>query len=213
MDKSSPEGILAEFSRQRVLKNVKFDTKYYCWSPFARKFGDVSRFGNLLFKADKEKNIIINSDLDPKKYHWGISKGGFRDSKIFVTGGTSVRLTQAEPSSYLVQKPLKALKPDTEYEVSFFGRMENVKKLTDKASGFYLRFDYGNGRPTYFPRPPAQMDGSCPWTGFKFKIRTPKDLKPEKSYIIFTLRKATGTAWVDHVKVCETGKAPTEKAK
>ena len=213
MDKSSPEGILAEFSRQRVLKNVKFDTKYYCWSPFARKFGDVSRFGNLLFKADEEKNIIINSDLDPKKYHWGISKGGFRDSKIFVTGGTSVRLTQAEPSSYLVQKPLKALKPDTEYEVSFFGRMENVKKLTDKASGFYLRFDYGNGRPTYFPRPPAQMDGSCPWTGFKFKIRTPKDLKPEKSYIIFTLRKATGTAWVDHVKVCETGKAPTEKAK
>ena len=91
--------------------------------------------------------------------------------------------------------------------------MENVKKLTDKASGFYLRFDYGNGRPTYFPRPPAQMDGSCPWTGFKFKIRTPKDLKPEKSYIIFTLRKATGTAWVDHVKVCETGKAPTAKAK
>ena len=115
----------------------------------------------------------------------------FRDSKPAIHQTYRIcegRQAEREggPSSFVIQG-IRGLKPDTDYEVSFFAKMENVKKLTDKASGFYLRLDFGNGKPAYFPRKPAQLDGSCPWTGFKFSVRTPKDLKADKSYIIFPI--------------------------
>ena len=82
-----------------------------------------------------------------------------------------------------------------------------VKKLEKKWSGFYIRFDYGNGKCQYFPAMPVQMEGSCGWTGFKFRVKTPEDFnKNKKAYISFILRKASGTAWVDHVSVREVTK-------
>ena len=208
MPAAMKEGVLAEFTRQRVLKNVKFDTVYYTWSPFARKFGDVNRFGSLLFKSENPK-VVSGEFVEPRKGtepKWLINrKSAVWDKKIFVTGNSAVRLNPAKPSSFVIQY-LKNLKPETDYEVSFFARMDKVKKNTAKASGFYLRFDFGNGRPIYFPRPPAQMDGSCPWTGFKFNVRTPKDFRADKAYIIFTLREATGTVWLDEVKITELKK-------
>ena len=48
------------------------------------------------------------------------------------------------------------------------------------------------------------MDGTCPWTGFSFRIRTPKNYNANgKAYLTFILRKASGTAWVDHVSCVE----------
>ena len=86
-------------------------------------------------------------------------------------------------------------------------KLDNVKKLEKKWSGFYIRFDYGNGKCQYFPPMPVQMDGSCNWTGFKFRVKTPEDFnKNKKAYISFILRKASGTAWVDHVSVREVTK-------
>ena len=205
MRKASPEGMLAEFARYRVLKDVKVKTPYYAWSPFARKFGDVNRFGSLLFKEKKIVNSVKNSDMIPSqmKGSWLVPKGTYQDKEIFVTAGNAIRLTGGvEPSAYLFQR-LNQLKPDTVYEVSFFAKMDKVKKLAAKSSGFYLRLDYGTKKPTYFPNWPIQLEGSCPWTGFSFKVRTPKDLNPAKSYINFVLRKASGTVWLDHIKIRE----------
>ena len=82
--------------------------------------------------------------------------------------------------------------------------MDDVKKKEAKWSGFYIRFDYSNGSCTYFPAAPVQMDGTCPWTGFSFQVHTPKDFNAnQKAYINFILRKAEGTAWIDHVSMVE----------
>ena len=205
MRKAAPEGMLAEFARYRVLKDVKVKTPYYAWSPFARKFGDVNRFGSLLFKEKKIVNAVKNADMIPSqmKGSWLVPKGTYQDKEIFVTAGNAIRLTGGvEPSAYLFQR-LNQLKPDTVYEVSFFAKMDKVKKLAAKSSGFYLRLDYGTKKPTYFPNWPIQLEGSCPWTGFSFKVRTPKDLNPAKSYINFILRKASGTVWLDHIQIRE----------
>ena len=86
-------------------------------------------------------------------------------------------------------------------------------RLGEYMSDVFLRFDFGNGKPDYFPRKPAELDGSCPWTGFGFRVRTPKDLNAKKAYIIFTLRKADGTAWVDRVKIREIGPVAKEGKK
>ena len=224
MRKCMPEGMLAEFTRQRLLKDPSPRTVYYAWSPFARKFGDVLRFGTLLFEPEKEVNVAKNSDMDPKKMRdaWGVYSGAVLDKQIFVTDGCSVRLNGGKNpgnrkdgkyyAANLFQR-MNYLKPETEYEVTFFARMDKVKKYEAKASGFYLRFDFGNGKPDYFPRKPAELDGSCPWTGFGFRVRTPKDLDAKKAYIIFTLRKADGTAWVDRVKIREIGPVAREGKK
>ena len=93
------------------------------------------------------------------------------------------------------------------YQVRFFVKLEKVKKKLPKWSGFYIRFDFGNGKVQYFPAPPVQMDGSCPWTGFKFNVRTPKDFnRNKKAYINFVLREASGCAWIDHISITELAK-------
>ncbi|MBQ9368416.1 MAG: hypothetical protein IJT83_11590, partial [Victivallales bacterium] len=66
MRKAADDGILVDFTRHRVLNGIKVATPYYCWSPFARQFGDVSRFGKLLFKAEETKNLLANPDFIPE---------------------------------------------------------------------------------------------------------------------------------------------------
>ena len=79
-----------------------------------------------------------------------------------------------------------------------------MKKLGTDTSGFYVKIDMGNGKVVFFPTYPIQMDGTCPWTGFSFRIRTPKNYNANgKAYLTFILRKASGTAWVDHVSCVE----------
>ena len=201
MRKAATDGILVDFTRHRVLDGVKVGTSYYCWSPFSRKFGDVSRFGKLLFKPDAAKNLFVNPEFAPER-----ARGLYRstlDRTFFLTEGASVKMNCGGAIDSGYKEYLKNLKPDTDYEVTFFVRLENVKKLEAKSSGFYLRFDYGNGKCIYYPPYPVQMDGSCPWTGFSFRVHTPKDLNSRKAYIDFNLRKATGTAWLDHLRLIE----------
>ena len=215
MRKAAPDGILVNFTRHRVMGGVKVGTPYYCWSPFARKFGDVSRFGKLLFKPEGAKNLIVNPDLDPArlKGSWVLSKGCAVDREFFVSGGSSVRIECGNAVLGVLHQNFRGVKPETDYEVSFFLRLEKVKKKEARWSGFYVRFDHGNGGAFFFPPAPVQMDGSCPWTGLTFRVRTPANFDAnKKAHLSFILRKAAGTAWIDHVSLVELpGKAPAAK--
>ena len=204
MRKAAEDGVLMNFSRHRVLNGVKVGTPFYCWSPFARSFGDVSRFGKMMFKKEEANNLLSNPDFTPlKNFNWGLYNSSM-DKSYFLTEGNSVKLACGEKDSSHVKQVFKGIKPDTDYECSFYIRMDNVKKQETKSSGFYVRFDYGNGSCQYFPVAPVQLEGTCPWTGFTFKVHTPKDFNANrKAYICYVLRKATGTVWVDHVTLVE----------
>jgi hypothetical protein len=140
-----------------------------------------------------------------RKGAWAANRKGY-DSRIFMTAGNAIRLNCADKSTYCYQR-LSKLKPNTEYQVSFFVRLDKIKKLAASWSGFYVRFDQGNGKVQYFPAYPVQMDGSCPWTGFKFNVRTSPDFnRNKKAYINFALRKAEGTAWIDRISIKEVSK-------
>jgi hypothetical protein len=121
-----------------------------------------------------------------------------------MTAGNSLKLHCGKKVSAGCYQYLPQVQPKKEYEISFYVKLDNVKKLDKEWSGFYVRFDYGNGKCQYFPAMPVQMEGSCGWTGFKFRAKTPEDCgRKSKPYINFILRKASGTAWVDHVSVRE----------
>ena len=217
MRKAAPDGILADFTRHRVMEDVKVGTPYYCWSPFARHFGDVSRFGKLLFAPDAEKNLFANPDFDPAKIkkNW---YGSFScDKAYFLTGGCSAKLECGGKAEVEVRQYLGRLKPDTDYEAAFFVRLDNVKKLKTKASGFYVKVQHGNAGhdPFYYPSSTVEMTGSSPWTGLSFRFRTPKDFNIRKNACFrFILYRATGKVWIDHVKLVELpGKASATERK
>ena len=209
MPASMADGIRVNFARYRVLNGMKVATECYSWSPFVRKLNEVSRFGKLLFNAPAAKpNLLTDPDFKlplQRKDSWAVNRAGY-DSKVFMTAGNAIKL-DCSTKCYSAYQRLNKLKPDTDYQVRFFVRLEKVKKQLPKWSGFYIRFDFGNGKVQYFPAPPVQMDGSCPWTGFKFNVRTPRDFnRNQKAYINFVLRKASGCAWIDHISITELSK-------
>ncbi len=225
MKSASPEGILIDFARHRALDKAKVKTPYYCWNPFAKKFGDVTRFGMIKFSAGTRKNLIDNPDFNgvvaserwlrrpgysaSQERRWWAPKKINIDQQYFLTGGGSVRLDGTneeapQPSSSAIQYLDKLLKPNTEYEFSFFARMDQVKMLAPKHSGFYVRIDTGDRKAVSYPAAPAQLSGTCGWTRFSFRFRTgAAPASVSKAYVAFSLRKSSGSVWIDHVEMYE----------
>ena len=211
MRPAAKEGILVNFGRHRALQGGTA-TPLYCWSPFVRSFNEVSRFGNLVFTAPRQKNLLENPDLAPEKLRGGRWWGHKLqwDSKVFVSAGNAARLEGTNVPS-LVQY-FKELKPETEYEVLFFVKLENVKKYKGDPSGFSVRFDFGNGSAHVHPPYRSSIQGTSPWTALSFRVKTPKTVRTKgQGFIRMILRNATGIAWVDRVSVCEIGPAPAKK--
>jgi hypothetical protein len=191
------------FARHRVLKDKKLPTPYYSWSPFARSFNEISRFGKLSFKDTPQKNLVNNPSFDREllKKSWVTDRLAVPDKNFFISGNNSLLLQSADGKRVQAFQYLWNLKPDTEYQVSFFLRMEKVKGT------FGFRFNFGNSGNFSYPGYKARLGDSCPWTVISKKVRTPKDLKPgERSYIRFSLNSTGGAAWVDDVKVIEKSK-------
>ena len=67
---------------------------------------------------------------------WFTSKAFPLDVTIFIRGAASLKLTD----EVSVAQYLKTLKPETEYVLSFYLKLENVKPVHPKR-GFYVRFD------------------------------------------------------------------------
>jgi len=114
-------------------------------------------------------------------------------------------LGQYSACSFAQRPPFK---PDTEYELTFFVKMEKVKPTEANSSGFYLRMDDFSRREQCFPnRSTAALSGSCPWMPMTFRFRTSKTVLPgRKPRLTFVLRKATGKVWIDHVRLVEVKK-------
>ncbi|MEI3005663.1 MAG: hypothetical protein V8T87_13745 [Victivallales bacterium] len=99
MEPVSGDSVLANFTRHRVLDGKKTDTPYYSWSPFTRSFGDITRFGKLVFTLEPADNLIVDGSFSTPAtycYWWGkwtsASKRFNRDERYFVSGGASARL-------------------------------------------------------------------------------------------------------------------------
>lgn len=128
---------------------------------------------------------------------WFTSKAFPLDVTIFIRGAASLKLTD----EVSVAQYLKTLKPETEYVLSFYLKLENVKPVHPKR-GFYVRFDEGSGHVQYFPR--VAMTGSMPWKRMEFRFKTHQNTGSKTTpYIRFTFPKGSGTAWVDHVRLYE----------
>ncbi len=198
------DGMRADFVRHRVIKGGKAATPYYHWSFFTKKFGDAMRFGTIRFQPEVEKNLIGDSDFAAKPVgrflgKWWSNTQFNVDSRYFVTAGASAVMKGNGDCRQLLP-----LKPDTEYVLSFFLKLENVNVKPGKTlGGFYVRMDDGY-TPHYYPAWNRRLHGTFHWQRFDYRFRTSKNAgKNSKPYVNFILRDTDGTAWLDCVSLRE----------
>ena len=95
-------------------------------------------------------------------------------------------------------------KPDTEYELRFCMKLENVKNFEPKYSGFYVRMDDMCRHQKFPHKTAACFTGTTPWTPAVFRFRTAKEVVPGRNpRFAFVLGRASGKVWVDHVQLFE----------
>ena len=218
LPKAAESGMLANMTRRYTPPKRKGVS--YVWGPFyVNHNNEIDHFGTLRFKPEEETNLVKDGDFDrePDKKRPSVLGAWWRDggrfpvaSDYLLTGKYAACLDSASfgkgDSCSFTQRP--PLKPDTEYELTFFVRMENVKPAEASSSGFYLRMDDFSRKEQCFPnRSTAALSGSCPWTPMTFRFRTSKTVLPgRKTRLSFILRKATGKVWIDHVRLAEVKK-------
>ncbi|MBR7138255.1 MAG: DUF4838 domain-containing protein [Lentisphaeria bacterium] len=197
------------FSRHRARSNEKGEV--YTWNPFMRRFHEVDKWGWCFLGKDPSTNIIKYGDFEvPIRSGrwigpWYGQKVLHVDEKVFLAGGRSVKLTLAGVSD--VTQRFK-LKPDTEYVVSYFVKLENL--ATDGVGGLRARFDERGGNVHWLPR--AYLRGTMDWTRISMKIKTSPQCGSKRKgslteYLSIALGKGTkGNAWVDHVEIREIKK-------
>ena len=219
MEKASKSGMLANLTRRYT--PPKRQGVSYVWGPFYLKGNnEIEHFGTLRFQPEEEKNLVKDGDFDrePDRKRssllgawWRNGGGRFPVVSDYLIKGKyaacldSASFGKADSGSFAQCPPLK---PDTEYELTFFAKMENVKAAEAYSSGFYLRVDDFSRREQCFPnRSTAAFSGSRPWTPMTFRFKTSKTVLPGwKPRLSFILRKATGKVWIDRVRLVEIKK-------
>ncbi|MBO4490833.1 MAG: DUF4838 domain-containing protein [Lentisphaeria bacterium] len=219
MDPAAESGMLANFTRRYFPPSQQPGS--CVWGPFYVKHNnEIDHFGTLRFQPDEKENLAGDGDFDREpdskssrflgKWVW-YGEGGFPAASDFLlTGRHSALLDSArfrKDACEIRQTP--AFKPDTEYELTFYVRMENVEANEAYSSGFYLRIDdFGRKEKCFPPRSTAAFSGTIPWTPMSLRFRTSKTVIPGKTpRLSFILRKAVGKVWIDHVRLEEVNAA------
>lgn len=199
----NPEGFSANFTRSRVISNV--EPQYYKSSPYATGFHDVENFTRILLQEPENRNLLINGDFTGRQSGrfippWAANERINLDRQVFLVGGGSLRL---DKDSTWVSCSLKdLLKPDTEYALSFYIKLQDLPS----EGGLGLRFHDGAASRGWKDFPPTLYHGSTGWIRQEMRLRSEKDAGEGQHppSLAFTLRKAgNGKAWVDKVSLVE----------
>ena len=196
----STDRIPADFCRVRGLKNRKVAELTSFWRPYPGKFGDVANFGTLhlqpavpaLIDFDFSANVISNKYI----YGYAAEKTLNLDSEYFIAGGRSLVLV---PENRWFSGGVK-LEPDSEYTLSYFAKLDNVRPLKTSADCGLLVRIYDGGKK-YFRLPPTALHGSADWKYCSYTFKTGKEAGQKKGWLNFSLSQCTGKVWIDCIKL------------
>lgn len=221
MDKCAPDKLIFNVLRSRVVAENRspFDT----WSPRIKNSQDVENYGLLEFKAPAARSVLPGGDFTEPVYskrflgrhnpiQWVSGEVILKDTKIFRSGGASIRLTDAS-QGITFNDLRKIMKPDTRYRLTFYIKTQDVQSLATWGGGVYCVFDWGmKPRSTVtFPANNGKFTGTMPWTRQSFEFTTPKEFARDgRPYMAFSRHRKyngkQGIAWIDQVELFELPK-------
>ena len=136
------------------------------------------------------------------------------DTKVFRSAPSSMRITQRNQDlskntisgiTQYITDGARRLKPNTRYRYSFFPKLEGVTPLK-RGGGVIARV--WDDRNLWFPSATdgGPLTGTTDWIAQSYEFTSgPKTNDGCKSYMGFEIRQATGTVWVDDVRLEELG--------
>jgi hypothetical protein len=133
------------------------------------------------------------------------------DTQVFHSAPASMRIAQSETD--LSKKPHsgirqyvadgeRRLKPNTRYRLSFFVKLDNVSPL--KSGGGVVARVWDDDKGIRFPSPAdgGPLAGTTDWIAQSFEFTSgPNTNGSRKSYVDLCISGATGTIWVDDVRL------------
>ena len=208
--------------RSRVVaeKRFPFDT----WSP---RVGDNSQYiesyGTLEFDPPAQTSVLPGGDftepINGKRFlgthkipHWYNMRFLVKDTKIFRTGGVSLRMDDATEGFNFYDLG-RFMKPDTRYRLTFYIKTQDIQSLTTWGGGVYFLLDCGMKprKVIYFPTNNGKFIGTMPWTRQSFEFTTPREFgRDGRTYLGFSrisrYNGKKGIAWIDNVEMFELPK-------
>ena len=151
----------------------------------------------LIRLGDFEKEVNSHGLIGP---WWG--EAIQRDTKTYLTSGGSIRL---EAGHSRIAQMIK-IKPDTEYEFSFFAKMDGL--AMQKKGGLAAKINEYPGKAESFPPWGSFFRGSHRWCLYKFRFRTDNDARISNgaitsvSFAVYP-KDVDGKVWIDHVELRE----------
>jgi uncharacterized protein DUF4838/cellulose/xylan binding protein with CBM9 domain/glycosyl hydrolase family 67 len=204
----------ANFCRSRVLSDGKDHVIYYSWSPFLKKgFHDIASFGSIILNDEGAANNLLSDASFEKGEFSGRYLGKWYglntklknqsysiDSTVSIAGKRSLKLNNTGNGKAVLSQPIAGLKPDTEYMLVYYVKLDNVQP-----NGTFpgVCANIWDGKNNWLPK--KWFLGTMPWTKqvYKFKTSSKKLGKEYKGTFRLFLSHATGSAWFDNIKLYE----------
>ena len=206
---------VGNFTRGRVIKGEKV-MAYYVWTPFPRHNPENCGTIQVVNGPVADTSVIKFGDFEEpilsKRFlgAWGSTNNWFareklqKDTRIFRTGGASLRFEKTTPASEAICQYLPALKPNTKYKFSYMVRLENVKAQGKGGFNLNIRMGGEGNRHQTLAFPGASMTGTNDWVRFEHEFTSTPDVgKKHRPYVGLYMSNATGTVWIDNVKLVE----------
>ena len=160
---------------------------------------------------EKSANLLKDGDFEIKKtrfpYYagaWGLwGSEGYKvkraelDQKVFMTGRSSLHLTNKLNARISAGQKFKGIKPNTRYRLSYFLKTAGLTGRT--GAGAYLSL----GRKE-MALPTNRVIGDTNWHRQTFEFTAPSYVTPETPCVLgLWIWHAEGEAWYDNVSLCE----------
>ncbi len=200
------------FTRNRILNIKKDYNQLYIWSPFAKRFNDLENFGKLKKSGENAASFINDGNFSaPQRGRWLgkwfhnqkllADQSIKQDSKEFFSYPASMKMVNGNPALLYFTQYLSQLKPNTEYELSCLVKYKEIKRNAKSSNGGF-RINVNVEKNAWFPK--NSLLGTSNWTRLKYRFKTTaKTNNPHRAYMRFYLNGATGTVWIDDVKIVE----------
>ena len=158
-------------------------------------------------KANPPKNLLVNGSFAPDSGGWSKPSGlnGY-DTSTFVSPPASFRVENKDGKGWSTcgQKMIGKFKDNTTYRISFFVKLENVRRLTDRGHSCWAinYYDTWHCLPAGDSKTGGFLLGSADWFyyegTFKTGVRDPK-MKSDPCVNWGFNGNIVGTAWVDDI--------------